>query len=109
VILINEAQKAYFQSKGHGKYADLRTLAAGEWVDVELTKSGYIFTSEPVDGDDKPMFDTTARPSSTGTFGVGNRSYYSNETDVIYAVDGGAPPMATPQNRIPQNGRAIVQ
>jgi hypothetical protein len=105
---INIAQHQY--SKTHdGKYTDLRTLHAGYWVDIGLDKSGYIFTSEPVGGGDKPRFDTTARPGSTGTFGIGNRSYYSNEIDVVYDADGGEPPMATPQDRTPKNGRPITQ
>jgi hypothetical protein len=109
VQMINDAQYKYSITKGHGKYTDLRTLTNESLIDVELAKSGYIFTSEPVEGGDKPMFDTTARPGSTGNWGVGNRSFYSNETGIVYDADSGEPPQATPQNRVPQNGQPLVQ
>jgi hypothetical protein len=42
-------------------------------------------------------------PQSVGTFGTGNRSFSSNETFVIYAIDGGAAVdgAAPPGNRAP--------
>jgi hypothetical protein len=70
--------------------------------------SDYIFTSTPVEGGDKPMYDTTARPTSTGIWGAGNRSFYSNETQAVYDADGDNPPTTTPQNRISENGRLLV-
>ena len=72
------------------------------------TKSGYIFTTTPINVEGlRPMFDTTAKPSSLGTFGTGNRSYYSNEMlgTTVYEADGGEPPSATPQDRLPKNGQ----
>jgi type II secretory pathway pseudopilin PulG len=110
VKLINAAQQKYAKSKGSGKYADLQTLTVEALIDVTLAGRGsdYIFTSTPVEGGDKPMYDTTARPTSTGTWGAGNRSFYSNETQAIYDVDGGNPPTATPQNRIPADGYPLV-
>jgi hypothetical protein len=110
VQMITTAQLQYSIIKGHGKFTDLRTLGEEGLIDKILAsgqKGGYLFTSAPVEGSDKPMYDITARPASTGTWGIGNRSFYSNETSIIYDVDGGNPPSATPQNRIPQNGKAI--
>jgi hypothetical protein len=109
---INEAQYKYSITKGRGKYTDLRTLGEEELIDQVLAsgkKGGYIFKSEPLECGDKPMHNTTARPGSTGNWGVGNRSYYSNEIGIIYDADGGEPPQATPQNRVPQNGQPLVQ
>jgi hypothetical protein len=53
------------------------------------------------------MFDANAKPGSVGAFGTGNRSYYTNESMVVYEADGGAPPTATPQDRIPKDGQPI--
>jgi competence protein ComGC len=110
VQMINTAQLQYSIIKGHGKFTDLRTLGEEGLIDKVIAsgqKGGYIFTSIPVENSGKPMYDTTARPTSTGFFGTANRSFYSNETAVVYDAEGGDPPTATPQNRIPQNGKAI--
>lgn len=103
VKAIGEAQIKYSIEKGGGKFTDLRTLAAQGFVDPALSsgqKNGYLFTSEPISVQGlPPMFDTTARP-----VGVGNRSFYSNETLVIYEAKGGEPPRATYQDRVPRKG-----
>ena len=68
-----------------------------------LWKGGYIFASAPINVEGlRPMFDTSAKPSSTGTFGSGNRSYYSNETlgNTVYEADGGE------RGRRPDQGQA---
>jgi len=100
----------YALTHGHGKFGSLQDLitqnmAAG--YQNGNMKSGYIFASTPINVEGlRAMFDTTAKPSSTGTFGSGNRSYYSNETlsNTVYQADGGEPPTATPQDRLPKNG-----
>jgi hypothetical protein len=112
VQAIGTAQLLYSITKGKGRFTNLHTLGQERLIDATLAtgqKGGYIFTSEPVEGSDKPMYDTTARPSSTGMFGIGNLSFYSNETEIVYDADGGEPPQATPQNRVPQNGQPLVQ
>jgi len=53
------------------------------------------------------MFDTTARPIEAGTFGTGNRSFYSNETMVVFESGGIEPPTTTPPDRVPKNGAPI--
>jgi hypothetical protein len=53
------------------------------------------------------MFDTTAHPTTVGNFGTGNRSFYSNETMVVFQNDGIQPPTATPQDRVPKDGSPI--
>ena len=74
------------------------------------TKGGYIYATTPINADGMPaMFDTTAHPSTVGNFGTGNRSFYSNETFVVFQSDGIQPPTATPQDRVPKDGTPIGQ
>lgn len=115
VQTIGKSQVLYSLTKGKGKYADLAALGAQSLIDQALasgSKGGYAFTCASIDSDTmRPMFDTTAKPTSTGTFGSGNRSYYSNETlmEIVYESDGGEPPTATPQDRLPKNGTQRTQ
>jgi hypothetical protein len=111
VQAINIAQLQYSRTKGQGKYTDLRTLGEENLIDKVLAsgqKGGYIFISTLVEGGDKAMYDITARPISTGIWGVGNRSFYSNETQAVYDADGGNPPQASSQNRVPENGLLLI-
>ncbi|HKA22455.1 MAG TPA: DUF4190 domain-containing protein [Blastocatellia bacterium] len=111
VQTIGRQQVLYSVTKGKGKFADLATLGFLGYVDSELAtgnKGGYVFVSTPINAEGMPaMFDTTAHPSDVGNFGTGNRSYYSNETMVIYETEGIRPPTATPRDRIPKDGTPI--
>jgi hypothetical protein len=111
VLTIGKAQVLYSVTKGHGKFADLRTLGVQGFIDAGLAsgqKGGYIFSSEPLSVPGlTPMFDTTAQPVQVGTFGTGNVSFYSNETMVVFESEGMEPPAATPQDRVPRNGTPI--
>lgn len=115
VQTVGKSQILYSLTKGRGQYGELATLGGQGLIDQALgsgNKGGYIFTSTPVEaGGLRPMFDTTAKPSSTGTFGSGNRSYYSNEAlmEIVYEADGGEPPSATAQDRLPKNGTQRTQ
>ncbi|MFL6275111.1 MAG: type II secretion system protein [Blastocatellia bacterium] len=110
VQTIGKNQLMYALTHGHGKFGTLQDLIAQNMAAGYQNgnmKSGYIFASSPINVEGlRAMFDTTAKPSSTGTFGSGNRSYYSNETlsNTVYQADGGEPPSATPQDRLPKNG-----
>jgi type IV pilus assembly protein PilA len=110
---IGKAQVLYSVTKGHGKYGDLAALGAEGQLPKDLAsglKAGYAYTSAALSNEGlPPMFDTTAKPQSTGTFGTGNRSYYSNEQNVVYQADGGEPPQATPQDRVPKDAMPISQ
>lgn len=114
VQTIGSSQIAYSLMKS-GKYGALADLGAAGIVDQALAtgnKGGYLFTSDPIDVEGMiSMFDTTAKPTSTGTFGTGNKSYYSNESlnPVVYEAEGGEPPSATPQERLPRNGTQKTQ
>lgn len=111
VQTIGKNQVLYSITKGRGKFADLATLGSMSYVDATMasgTKGGYVYATTPINAEGMPaMFDTTAHPSSVGTFGTGNRSYYSNETMVVYDLDGIQPPTATPQDRVPKDGTPI--
>lgn len=111
VQTIGKSQVLYSVTKGHGKFADLASLGAQGIIDSTLAsgnKGGYVYASTPITAEGMPaMFDTTSHPSSAGTFGTGNRSFYSNETMVVYEADGITPPNATPQDRVPKNGTPI--
>ena len=42
-----------------------------------------------------------------GIIGTGNRSFYANETFVVYEAEGGEPPSASHNDRVPKNGIPI--
>ena len=113
VQTIGKQQVLYSVTKGRGKFADLATLGSMSYVDSNMatgTKGGYIYATTPINADGMPaMFDTTAHPSTVGNFGTGNRSFYSNETFVVFQSDGIQPPTATPQDRVPKDGTPIGQ
>ena len=110
---IGASQLQYKVTKGRTKFADsLATLGALQLVDATIasgSKGGYIFTSGMVSEGPPALFDTTAKPATGGTFGTGDRSFYSNETMVIYETDGGEPPTADLQDRVPKNGAPLSQ
>jgi Domain of unknown function (DUF4190) len=111
VLTIGEQQVLYSVTEGKGKFADLATLGSLGYVDSELArgnKAGYVFASTPINAEGMAaMFDTTAHPTEVGNFGTGNRSFYSNETMVIYETEGIKPPTATPRDRVPKDGTPI--
>jgi hypothetical protein len=107
VQTIGRAQVLYSVTKGQGKYADLTTLGAAGLIDSRLAsgeKAGYRFTSEPFASGSQWMFDTTAVPLTSGTFGTGNRSFGSNETGIIYEAEGNVTLKGTPTIRKPTAG-----
>lgn len=108
---IGQGQTIYVVGKGHGKYGALADLGTDGIIDAQLAKgekTGYLYTSDAVSVDSGPaMYDTTAKPTSTGKFGSGNRSFGSNETNVVYEVDGSVDVKGTPTDRIPQGANPI--
>ena len=110
---IAAAQLQYSAGKGRGKFTSLQLLGQESFVASDIAtgiKGGYQYTSDAVAASNLVnMYDTTAKPISVGTFGTGTRSFYSNESNVIYDADGGEPPTATPQDRVPKNGKPITQ
>jgi prepilin-type N-terminal cleavage/methylation domain-containing protein len=108
---IGQGEALYSVTKGHGKYATLQELGADGDIDPGLaqgTRSGYAFTCDPVVVDAGPgMYDSTAKPLSTGRFGSGNRSFGSNETNIIFEAPGSVDLKGTPTDRNPQGGTPI--
>jgi hypothetical protein len=111
VKAIGRAQALYSVTTGRGRYGDMATLAAQGDLDSKLAageKWGYVFATTPVNVPGMPpMFDTTAIPITTGRFGTGNRSFASNETNVIYEAEGSVELKGTPANREPRGGTPL--
>ncbi len=105
---VHKNQVLYSVTKGKGKFGTLEELIASGNLPQSFSsgiKGGYKFTIAPVSIDGlAAMYDCTAAPTAVGTFGTGNVSYYINETGALYEAEGGEPPTATPQDRVPQNG-----
>jgi len=105
---IGTAQATYQSTRGRGRDFALTLAVLGTDNAVDSTlglstlagpgKSGFNFESVGVAATASlpSYFDTKAQPQSTGTFGTGNRSFASNETYVIYQIDGGAAAAGAP-------------
>jgi type IV pilus assembly protein PilA len=113
VRTIGTAQATYQSTKGFGKdfATDLPALNTEGSVDATLgsgTKSGYTFvTAGTASAAANPSyFNTTSAPQSSGTFGSGNRWFYSNETYVIYQHTAAIAAPAFP-TRVPALGSAL--
>ena len=113
---VGTAQATYQSTKGLGKdfATALSVLNTEGSVDSVLgsgAKSGYTFRSTGVASTATvpSYFDTNCDPQSTGTFGTGNRFFYSNETFVIYQDTAGSIGAATapPGSRVPASGSAL--
>ena len=91
VRTIGTAQATFQSTKGFGKnfataLGDLATEGSVDQVLGSGSKSGYSFgtTGTAATSTAPSTFFSNADPLSTGTFGTGNRYFYSNETYVIY-------------------------
>ena len=113
---VGTAQATYQSTKGLGKdfATGLGVLASEGSVDSVLgsgAKSGYTFTSAGVASTTTvpSYFNTNGDPQSTGTFGTGNRYFYSNETFVIWQDTGAtiSAASAPPGSRVPSTGIAL--
>jgi type IV pilus assembly protein PilA len=107
VRTIGTAQATYQSTRGLGRnfavaLADLNTEGSVDSVLGSGSKSGYSFTTAGTQATSltPSYFDSNGDPLSTGTFGTGNRHFYSSETYVIYQeasiANGGAGPIAAP-------------
>ena len=103
--VIFSAQSTYRATSGSGSYGDFTDLQTAGLIDPVVAasdttaKSGYLFTTEQISGPSYPTFDATGEPTTaTGPLATGARSYFVNETGVIYFVVGGTAPTCTPND-----------
>jgi type IV pilus assembly protein PilA len=100
------AEAAYQGAKGAGLYGNLGSLQGEGLIDGVLgggSKSGYTFAIVPLDADDTHVarYDTTSVPVvATGLLATGVRSFYSNESGVLYFQVGDTAPTADPDSRV---------
>ena len=101
------AQATYRSTAGAGEYGDLSDLRTEGLIDIVLgtapnTKSGYVFAMTALASSTTApaRFDATSEPSTTSGIGAtGTRSFYSNESGVIYFQVGGTAPTANATTR----------
>ena len=104
---ITGAEATYRSTAGAGEYGDLSDLYTEGLIDSVLgtapnRKSGYIFAMIPLASSmtAPARYDATSTPSiATGLGATGTRSFYSNESGVIYFQTGGTAPAADPATR----------
>jgi len=94
---IGTAMATYFSTQGlNSTYATNLALLGGSninLVDAQLSsgnKSGFKFeaTGSAATNASPATFDEDCQPQATGSFGTGNRSFYSNDSFVIYQTSG---------------------
>ncbi len=112
---IGSSQATYSTSQGGGNYGLLADLNGAGLIDGVLggtiapatltpVKSGYTYsmTQLPQAAGQAPEYNLSAVPVQFGTgfSGTGSRSFYTNETGVIYFNISGTAPTATPPSRV---------
>ena len=117
---VTGAQATYQSTLGAGEYGNGVMLQAGGLVDSVIgcaasattgcRKSGYnyVITRVISTTTSAPEFEILAVPEQwgTGVTGSGTRSFYTNETGVIYAATQAT--MPTPVNRVPPSPAAPI-
>jgi type IV pilus assembly protein PilA len=104
---ITGAQAAFRSTTGVGEYGDLAQLKTDGLIDTVLgtapnQKSGYVFAMTPLPSSSTTpaRFDATSEPTNPSGIGAtGVRSFYTNESGVIYFQDGGTAPVADAATR----------
>ncbi|HQU85455.1 MAG TPA: prepilin-type N-terminal cleavage/methylation domain-containing protein [Pyrinomonadaceae bacterium] len=88
---IVSAETTYRTTIGHGNFGDMTALIGGGLLDgsfTSMTRTGYDFALTKVDesAGQPPIFNASAIPVQYGTnsTGTGSKSFYTNETGVIY-------------------------
>jgi type IV pilus assembly protein PilA len=100
------AQATYQSTKGAGEYGDLTALMGEGLIDGVLgagTKSGYTYTVAPLASTAAlpARFDAGTIPVTFGGIGAtGTRSFYTNESGVIYFQATAAAPTANATTRV---------
>jgi prepilin-type N-terminal cleavage/methylation domain-containing protein len=113
--LVFSAQQTYRATKGTGLFGDFGDLQSAGLIDSVVgasdttAKSGYLFSNDPVSAVDFPAFDATAEPTAyTGALATGSRSFFVNESGVLYyAVSDTAPACAADDTRAISGGTPV--
>jgi len=110
---MSSAEATYQATSGAGQYGSLANLANAGLIDSVLAasattpKSGYSFVAARV-GATTPFFDASTTPSSfSGLSATGTRSFYSNESGVMYFNSTGTAPTADATTRAVTGGTAL--
>ena len=87
---IFSAEATYQSTSGAGQYGDLAAMNTAGMIDdvvknsATTPKSGYKYTAAKI-GSGTPFFDATAIPATfTGVGATGTRSFYVNESGVMW-------------------------
>jgi type IV pilus assembly protein PilA len=109
--VIASSEATYQATAGAGQYGDLAALNNASLVDVVVSaasigggtpKSGYLFSAEKVNGVGVPAFDAKAQPSihtsASIVMGSGSRSFFVNESGVMFYNDTDTAPTCTPDD-----------
>lgn len=113
--LLFSAQSTYRATAGSGSFGDFGDLQTEGLIDSVVggsdttAKSGYLFTTGQISGVSFPAFDATAQPTIySGLLATGSRSYFVNETGVLYyALSGTAPTCAADDTRAVTGGAPV--
>ncbi|GIU82713.1 MAG: prepilin-type N-terminal cleavage/methylation domain-containing protein [Acidobacteria bacterium] len=111
------AQATYQATVGAGQYGNLAQLGNAGLVDSVVAnatsatnaKSGYYYNVAPVANSERNYWNATAQPSvfGTGLSGTGTRTFYTNESGVIYFSSNSTPPSADASNRAVTGGSPL--
>jgi type IV pilus assembly protein PilA len=96
--IITSGEATYQVTAGVGSFGDLTALRNQSLVDQAVgaatiagpgtPKSGYLFSADSIAGAGAPAFDAKAQPvihtSASSLFATGSRSFFVNESGVIY-------------------------
>lgn len=96
--VISSGEATYQVSSGAGAFGNLAALRNNGLVDEAVgaatiagpgtPKNGFLFSADTIAGVGTPAFDAKAQPSlhvsASTLFGTGSRSFFVNETGVIY-------------------------
>jgi type IV pilus assembly protein PilA len=110
---IFSSEATYQSSTGAGQYGDLAALGTAGLVDSVVVasavtpKSGYGFTAAKI-GAGVPFFDATAVPSTFAGIGAtGTRSFFVNESGVMYFNSTAAAPTCDAVTRVVAAGSPL--
>jgi len=115
--LFSSSEITYRSTAGGGSYGDLADLSSRGIVDSVIAaatigggtpKSGYLFSVTTISGD---AFDAKGQPSVHSSFsvisGTGTRSFFINETGLLYYNATSTAPTCSPVSRVVSAGTVV--